>query len=87
MLPVRLRPFWLLSSMRSLAALTWIAALLPGAALASSTYPRVTAQSDLCEVVGILKGDRMIGAIVLAQAVNVCTRRSVGVAASFEHVA
>jgi membrane fusion protein, heavy metal efflux system len=30
------------------------------AALASSTYPRVTAQSDLYEVVGILKGDRLL---------------------------
>ena len=77
MLPVRLRPFWLLTSMRSFAALTSIAALvlIPSvsraheghdhddsarAALASSTYPRVTAQSELYEVVGILKGDRLL---------------------------
>jgi membrane fusion protein, heavy metal efflux system len=77
MLPVRLRPFWLLTSMRSFAALTSIAAflLIPSvapaheghdhddsarAALASSTYPRVTAHSELYEVVGILKGDRLL---------------------------
>jgi membrane fusion protein, heavy metal efflux system len=30
------------------------------AALASSTYPRVTAQSELYEVVGILKGERLL---------------------------
>src|SRR5262249_41390244 len=76
MLPVRLCPFGLLDSMRSIAALTWIAAFLlvpcvsraheghdhddsARAALASSTYPRVTAQSELYEVVGILKGDRL----------------------------
>jgi RND family efflux transporter MFP subunit len=77
MLPVRLCPFGLLNSMRSIAALTCLAAflLIPSvsraheghdhddsarAALASSTYPRVTAQSELCEVVGILKGDRLL---------------------------
>src|SRR5262245_14709945 len=77
MLPVRLCPFGLLDSMRSIAALTWIAAFLlvpcvsraheghdhddsARAALASSTYPRVTAQSELYEVVGILKGDRLL---------------------------
>src|SRR5262245_26816866 len=76
MLPVRFCPFGLLNSMRSVAALTFIAAflLMPSvsraheghdhdestrAALASSTYPRVTAQSELYEVVGILKGDRL----------------------------
>ena len=76
MLPVRLRPFGLLSSMRSVAALTWIAALVlspsvsraheghdhddsPRAAL-TSTYPRVTAQLEVYEVVGILKGDRLL---------------------------
>ena len=76
MFSVRLCPFGLLDSMRSIAALTWIAAflLLPcvsraheghdhgestRAALASSTYPRVTAQSELYEVVGILKGERL----------------------------
>src|SRR5262245_16184933 len=76
MLPVRLCPFGLLDSMRSIAALTCIAALLlvpsapraheghdhddsARAALASSTYPRVTAQSELYEVVGILKGERL----------------------------
>jgi membrane fusion protein, heavy metal efflux system len=75
--PVRLCPFGLLSSMRSVAALACIAAVLLGpsaspaheghdhddsarAALASSTYPRVTAQSELYEVVGILKGDRLL---------------------------
>jgi RND family efflux transporter MFP subunit len=77
MLPVRLCPFGLLNSMRSIAALTCLAAflLIPSvsraheghdhddsarAALASSTYPRVTAQSELYEVVGILKGDRLL---------------------------
>jgi membrane fusion protein, heavy metal efflux system len=77
MLPVRLCPFGLLDSMRSIAALTCIAVLLlipsgsraheghdhdeaARAALASSTYPRVTAQSELYEVVGILKGDRLL---------------------------
>jgi cobalt-zinc-cadmium efflux system membrane fusion protein len=77
MLPVRLRPFGLLSSMRSVAALTWIAALVLSpsvsraheghdhgdsarAALTSSIYPRVTAQSELYELVGILKGDRLL---------------------------
>jgi cobalt-zinc-cadmium efflux system membrane fusion protein len=77
MLPVRLCPFGLLNSMRSIAALTCIAAflLIPSvlraheghdhddsarAALASSTYPRVTAQSELYEVVGILKGERLL---------------------------
>src|SRR5262245_65632895 len=76
MLPVRFCPFGLLNSMRSVAALTFIAAflLMPSAsraheghdhdestraALASSTYPRVTAQSELYEVVGILKGNRL----------------------------
>src|SRR5215510_6750735 len=76
MLPVRLCPLGLLDSMRSIAALAWIAAVLlvpsvsraheghdhgesTRAALASSTYPRVTAQSDLYEVVGILKGERL----------------------------
>lgn len=104
MLPVRLRPCGLLSGVHSVAALTWIAALLLSpsvsraherpdhdgsarAARASSIHPRVTAQSELYEVVGILEGDRLIGAIILAQAVNVCTRSLVGVAASFEHVA
>ena len=76
MFPVRLCPFGLLDSMRSIAALTWIAAFLfvptvsraheghdhdesTRSALASSTYPRVTAQSELYEVVGILKGERL----------------------------
>jgi membrane fusion protein, heavy metal efflux system len=75
MLPVRLCRFGLLDSMRSIAALTCIAAflLIPSvsraheghdhddsarAALASST--RVTAQSELYEVVGILKGERLL---------------------------
>jgi membrane fusion protein, heavy metal efflux system len=77
MLPVRLCLFGLLISMRSVAALTWMAAVLLGpsvspaheghddddsarTALTSSTYPRVTAQSELYEVVGILKGDRLL---------------------------
>ncbi len=77
MLPVRLCPFGLLDSMRTIAALACIAAFLLApsvsraheghdhddaarAALASSTYPRVTAQSELYEVVGILKGDRLL---------------------------
>jgi membrane fusion protein, heavy metal efflux system len=77
MLPVRLCPFGLLDSMRSIAAVTCIAAFLlipfvsraheghdhddsPRAALASSTYPRVAAQSELYEVVGMLKGDRLL---------------------------
>src|SRR5262245_36221479 len=76
MLPVRFCPSGLLHCMRSVAALTCIAAflLMPSvsraheghdhdestrAALASSTYPRVTAQSELYEVVGILKGNRL----------------------------
>jgi cobalt-zinc-cadmium efflux system membrane fusion protein len=76
MLPVRLGPFGLLSSIRSVAALAWIAALVlspsvaraheghdhddsPRAAL-TSTYPRVTAKSEVYEVVGILKGDRLL---------------------------
>src|SRR5262245_38495325 len=76
MFPVCLCPFGLLDSMRSIAALTCIAAFLlvpcvsraheghdhdesTRAALASSTYPRVTAQSELYEVVGILKGNRL----------------------------
>jgi RND family efflux transporter MFP subunit len=77
MLPVRLCLFGLLSSMRSVAALAWMAAVLLGpsvspaheghddadsarATLISSTYPRVTAQSELYELVGILKGDRLL---------------------------
>lgn len=77
MLPVRLCLFGLLISMRSVAALTWMAAVLLGpsvapaheghddddsarTALTSSTYPRATAQSELYEVVGILKGDRLL---------------------------
>src|SRR5262245_44887129 len=76
MFPVCLCPFGLLDSMRSIAALSCIAAFLlvpcvsrahdghdhdesTRAALASSTYPRVTAQSELYEVVGILKGNRL----------------------------
>jgi cobalt-zinc-cadmium efflux system membrane fusion protein len=77
MLSFRFRPFGLLSSMRSVPAPTFAAALLLGLsvslahegqdhedsarpALGSSTYPRVTAQSELYEIVGILKGDRLL---------------------------
>jgi RND family efflux transporter MFP subunit len=77
MFPVRLCTFGLLSSMRSIAVLTWVAFLFLSlsvaraheghdhddsarTALASSTYPRVTAQSELYELVGILKSDRLL---------------------------
>src|SRR5262245_6171462 len=77
MLPVCHCSSGLLRSLRGIAAMTWIAALLfswpvsraygPHAhndaalsALNSSAYPRVTTQSELHEIVGILKDDRRL---------------------------
>jgi cobalt-zinc-cadmium efflux system membrane fusion protein len=75
MLPFRLCPLGLLSSMRRIAVLCCVASVFLSlssfaheghdhdddarSALTSSTYPRVIAHSELYEIVGILKGERL----------------------------
>src|SRR5262249_29398075 len=75
MLAVRSRPLGLLSSIRLATLVCAVAALLglpaslaheghehddaARAALASSTFPRVVAQSELYEIIGILRDDRL----------------------------
>src|SRR2546430_17205077 len=78
MLPVCHCSSGLLRSLRGIAAITWIAALLhsppvyaspanndaPHSALNSSAYPRITMQPELHEIVSLFKGDwRLISLI------------------------